>query len=150
MNTALLKNKYQLLFCSKRFSSWEGNAIHHSTICRKLNLTPRVSVNPFTVRYFFSNVSHTVEYWLEVIPRLYVYVCMCYVCLCLYMCMYVPGMCVYACVCLCMYVCTYIQGVHPPEAMMHFPSVSDSPLFQKNFLNSVENFPNFTSSRKIF
>jgi len=34
-----------------------------------------------------------------------------------------------------------IQGrPSPPEAMMHFPSVSDSPLFQKKIpKNSVEN-----------
>src|SRR6218665_1232034 len=25
------------------------------------------------------------------------------------------------------------RGVHPPETMMHFPPVSDSPLFLKNF-----------------
>jgi len=30
-----------------------------------------------------------------------------------------------------------------PEVMMHFPSVLDFPLFQINFSDSVENFPNF-------
>src|SRR6218665_435344 len=41
------------------------------------------------------------------------------------------------------------RGVHPPEAMMHFPPVSDFPLFPKHFSDSVDNFPNFTFSRKI-
>src|SRR6218665_682557 len=60
------------------------------------------SVNPFTVKYFCSNLSHTVEYFLEDIPCLYVYVCMCYVCLCVSVCVYVcVCMCVYAYVCLC-------------------------------------------------
>ena len=36
----------------------------------------------------------------------------------------------------------------PSEAMMHFPPVSDSPIFEK-FSDSVENFLNFTFSRKI-
>ena len=34
------------------------------------------------------------------------------------------------------------RGVHPSEAMMHFPSVSDFPLF-------LENFTNVTFSEKI-
>jgi len=41
------------------------------------------------------------------------------------------------------------RGVHPPEAMMHFPPVSDFPPFPKHFSDSVDNFPNFTFSRKI-
>src|SRR6218665_2062732 len=35
------------------------------------------------------------------------------------------------------------RGVHPPEAMMHFPPVSDFPPFPKKFSDSVENFPIF-------
>ena len=38
----------------------------------------------------------------------------------------------------------------PPEAMMHFPSVSYFPLFSKEFSDSVENFPNFTKTFAIF
>src|SRR6218665_3150230 len=33
--------------------------------------------------------------------------------------------------------------------MMHFPPVSDFPLFSKKFSDSEENFHNFTFSRKI-
>src|SRR6218665_489109 len=42
--------------------------------------------------------------------------------------------------------CHVSRGVHPSEAMMHFPLFHISPLFS----DSVENFPNFTFSRKIF
>src|SRR6218665_1039556 len=42
------------------------------------------------------------------------------------------------------------RGVHPSEAMIHFPPVSDFPLFPKNISDSVENFPNVTFSLKIF
>ena len=41
------------------------------------------------------------------------------------------------------------RGVHPPEVIMHFPPVSDFPLFSKKNSDSVENFQNFTFSRKI-
>src|SRR6218665_2006993 len=42
-----------------------------------------------------------------------------------------------------------ISGVHPPEAMMHFPPCFRfSPIFEK-FSESVENFQNFTFSSKI-
>src|SRR6218665_547168 len=34
--------------------------------------------------------------------------------------------------------------------MMHFPPVSDLPLFSTKFSDSVENFQNFTFSRNIF
>jgi len=34
-----------------------------------------------------------------------------------------------------------VRGVHPPEAMMHFPPVSDFPLFSKTISDSLENFP---------
>ena len=44
----------------------------------------------------------------------------------------------------------YRRGVHPPEVKMHFPLVSKFPLFPKNFSDSVENFPDFTFSDKIF
>src|SRR6218665_643732 len=37
-----------------------------------------------------------------------------------------------------------------PKAMMHFPPVSDFPLFPKNFSDFVENLPNFTFSEKFF
>jgi len=33
--------------------------------------------------------------------------------------------------------------------MMHFPLVSEFPLFPKNLSDSVENFPDFTFSEKI-
>src|SRR6218665_1970732 len=32
------------------------------------------------------------------------------------------------------------RGVHPPEAMMHFPPVSDFPSVSEKFSDSVENF----------
>src|SRR6218665_3214508 len=43
------------------------------------------------------------------------------------------------------------RSVHPPpEAMMHFPHVSDfPPIFEKNFI-LLENFPDFAFSRQIF
>src|SRR6218665_2510535 len=37
----------------------------------------------------------------------------------------------------------------PPEAMMHFLLVSESPLFPTNFSDSAKNFPDFTFSEKI-
>ena len=40
-------------------------------------------------------------------------------------------------------------SIHP-EAMMHFSPVFRFPLFTKNFSDSVENFPNFTFSNKIY
>src|SRR6218665_675395 len=42
------------------------------------------------------------------------------------------------------------RGVHPSEAMMHFPPCFSFPQFQKTFSHSVENFPNFTFSEKLF
>src|SRR6218665_2163550 len=42
------------------------------------------------------------------------------------------------------------RGVHPLEAMMHFPLFQISPLFPKKFSGYMENFPNFTFSHKIF
>ena len=54
------------------------------------------------------------------------------------------------------YIYTYIygspiyRGVHPSEAMIHFPPVSEFPLFPKNISDSVENFPNVTFSLKFF
>ena len=42
------------------------------------------------------------------------------------------------------------RGVHPPWGHDAFPPVSDFPLIFKKFSNSVENFPNFTLSRKNF
>src|SRR6218665_3975722 len=42
------------------------------------------------------------------------------------------------------------MGVHPPEAMMHFPSLFQiSPHIFEKFSDSEENFQNFTFSRKI-
>ena len=42
------------------------------------------------------------------------------------------------------------QGRPSSEAMMHFPSVSDFPLFPKNFLTPWTNFPHLTFSRNYF
>src|SRR6218665_1028711 len=42
------------------------------------------------------------------------------------------------------------QGRPSSEAMMHFPSVSDFPLFSKNFLTPWTNFPHLTFSRNYF
>src|SRR6218665_946068 len=43
------------------------------------------------------------------------------------------------------------MGVHPPEAMMHFPPVSDFPtLFPKKISDSVESFLQFYLFPKIF
>src|SRR6218665_929064 len=41
------------------------------------------------------------------------------------------------------------RGVHPPEAMMHFPTLFQIPPIFEKFSDSVENFRNFTFSRKI-
>src|SRR6218665_1911025 len=41
------------------------------------------------------------------------------------------------------------SGVHPPEAMMHFPLCFRFPPTLEQFSFSVENFQNFTFSRKI-
>jgi len=41
------------------------------------------------------------------------------------------------------------RGVHPSEAMMHFPPVSDSPPYFRKILR-LENFQNFTFSRQNF
>src|SRR6218665_2487719 len=41
------------------------------------------------------------------------------------------------------------RGVHPPEAMMHFPTCFRFPPIFEKFSDSVENFQNFTFSRKI-
>src|SRR6218665_1557647 len=41
------------------------------------------------------------------------------------------------------------RGVHPPEVMMHFHPVSDSPPIFEKISDSVENFQNFTFCRKI-
>jgi|SRR6218665_3606964 len=38
----------------------------------------------------------------------------------------------------------------PPEAMMHFPPVSDFPLISKKIVKSMETFSNFTFSQKLF
>src|SRR6218665_2212822 len=41
------------------------------------------------------------------------------------------------------------RGVHPSEAMMHFPPVSDFPPIFEKCSDSVENFQNVTFSRKM-
>ena len=41
------------------------------------------------------------------------------------------------------------MGVHPPEAMIHFPLFQISPIFSTNF-QTVENLKNVTFSRQIF
>jgi len=40
------------------------------------------------------------------------------------------------------------RGVHPPEVMMHFPTVSDFLSISENFSDSMENFSNLTLFRK--
>jgi len=42
------------------------------------------------------------------------------------------------------------RGVHPPEAMMHFPTLFQIPPIFEKFSDSVENFRNFTFSRIFF
>src|SRR6218665_2404065 len=44
----------------------------------------------------------------------------------------------------------YGRGVRPPEAMMHFPPVSDFPTIFDKISASVENFQNVIFSRKSF
>src|SRR6218665_613359 len=41
-----------------------------------------------------------------------------------------------------------LRGVHPPEAIMLFPPLSDFPPIFEKFSDSVENLQNFTFSRK--
>jgi len=43
---------------------------------------------------------------------------------------------------------TEARGVHPPEAMMHFPLFQISPNFPKKLSDCVVNFPNLTFSKK--
>ena len=43
-----------------------------------------------------------------------------------------------------------VRGVHPPWGNDAFPSVSDFPIFPKNFAESAEHFPNLTFSQNIF
>ena len=52
--------------------------------------------------------------------------------------------------CIYMYSVPTIRGVHPPEAMMHFPLFQISALFPKNIWHSAGNFPDFTFSRRNF
>ena len=41
------------------------------------------------------------------------------------------------------------RGVHPSEVMMHFPPVSDVPLFPKNFRTSWKIFANLPFPKKF-
>jgi len=66
----------------------------------------------------------------------YVYVCTRYVCVCMRM---------------FVYVCVYVHtGASIPLRQWWFPPCFRFPPVSEKFSNSVENFPNFTSSRKIF
>src|SRR6218665_3117539 len=42
------------------------------------------------------------------------------------------------------------RGVHPSDAMMHFPLVSEFPLFSENFSDSVVNILAFTFAENFF